>query len=234
MIGESYLAHHGVKGMKWGVRHDKERTGGRFSKGTNFGKKGGVLKKGTAVSRVALTKADKTFGDKKYVSTNFKDHDKWVKELAEAYAQRGRATFNIMYTTTEDIRIASNKEAGKIYMDKFMNSSASNVALKEVQDAYRKLRKAEMPKNLSPEKQASYHLAMQTDTGKKFINELIKQGYGGVADTHGQNTSKDPLIIFNPDKKLSKQADITDFTSPTKKLLEKHGLSTDPNDKRWS
>ena len=26
-IGEEYLAHHGVKGMKWGIRHDPVATG---------------------------------------------------------------------------------------------------------------------------------------------------------------------------------------------------------------
>lgn len=25
-INTSYLAHHGVKGMKWGVRHDKKKV----------------------------------------------------------------------------------------------------------------------------------------------------------------------------------------------------------------
>ena len=31
---EEYLMHHGVKGMKWGVRHDKDRKGNR-KKGSN-------------------------------------------------------------------------------------------------------------------------------------------------------------------------------------------------------
>lgn len=32
MYNENYLMHHGVKGMKWGVRHDKTSSGERRAK----------------------------------------------------------------------------------------------------------------------------------------------------------------------------------------------------------
>ena len=34
LISEDYLMHHGVKGMKWGVRHNPERTVNRIKKVT--------------------------------------------------------------------------------------------------------------------------------------------------------------------------------------------------------
>lgn len=44
MMNDRYLIHYGVKGMKWGVRHDPERTGQkRLLNSSNKQKK--ILKK---------------------------------------------------------------------------------------------------------------------------------------------------------------------------------------------
>lgn len=41
-IDDNYLAHHGVKGMKWGVRKEREKTGsrkGRYKRGHELSRK---------------------------------------------------------------------------------------------------------------------------------------------------------------------------------------------------
>lgn len=85
LISEDYLMHHGVKGMKWGVRHDPERTVNRIKKVTYssgyrkvargignspFGKASlAINKKGTEL-RSKRRKSLKNAGYKKYSKAN--------------------------------------------------------------------------------------------------------------------------------------------------------------------
>jgi hypothetical protein len=48
----------------------------------------------------------------------------------------------------------------------------------------------------------STSMAAQTNLGNKLIDDLLKSGYGAVADPHGWNTAYDPLIILDPDNKI--------------------------------
>lgn len=56
----------------------------------------------------------------------------------------------------------------------------------------------------NPAYMASLNMAMQTETGKKFVQNMLNDGYGAVADVHGRDTAYDPLIILGPDDKLKK------------------------------
>ena len=58
------LYRHGVKGQKWGVRR--------------FQNKDGTL----------LTRDDPTYDNKKYVSINQEDHDKWDDYIGGAYVKK--------------------------------------------------------------------------------------------------------------------------------------------------
>ncbi len=55
-MNSNELYHYGVKGMHWGEWN--EETAARYNSGkvSNYGKNGGILKKESIVSRVALTK----------------------------------------------------------------------------------------------------------------------------------------------------------------------------------
>ena len=44
----------------------------------------------------------------------------------------------------------------------------------------------------------------KTETGKEFVNHMLNSGYGGIGDINGTDVSKDPIIIFDPDKKTKK------------------------------
>ena len=47
-------------------------------------------------------------------------------------------------------------------------------------------------------------MAAQTKLGNQFINQLMNEGYGAVSDVHGKNVSEDPLIVFDPEKRIKK------------------------------
>ena len=49
---------------------------------------------------------------------------------------------------------------------------------------------------------ASRSMAGNTSLAKKTIQELERQGYGGVTDPIGFDIAEDPLILFDPKKKL--------------------------------
>jgi hypothetical protein len=192
-----YLAHYGVKGMKWGVWNSETAT--------RYGAKGGILPKGSVVTRVSTSKEDPTYFNKKHVSTTRSDHDEWVEYLGSRYRDRGINTYDVVYSTTKDLKIASAKELGKTYTDTILqNSKYSERAKEDVKKAEAFLGIPINTKNASLT--ASAHLAAQTKTGKQLIDNLLSAGYGGTADKHGQDTAKDPLIIFNPDRNLAKDS----------------------------
>ena len=198
---DNELRHYGVKGMKWGVRKDKTVYGDTDNS---------VIKKGTKLGRVSLTEEDPTYDNKKYVSYTKSDHKKWEQQLGRGYRLSGRDTYNIMYETTKDIKVASVRQSGKKFVDEFLNSEKANQTIVDTDTALSLLGQNpntvydERNKTINANKMAALNMAAQTETGKQFVQSLLNDGYGAVADYHGRNTSYDPLIILDPDKKLKK------------------------------
>jgi hypothetical protein len=212
IVNHESITHHGIKGMHWGIRRYQRKDGSltiagkiHYRRITDYGEKGGVIKKGTKLYRVSEHKTDPTFDKKKYVSTGKYDNAQWEEYLGKAYKNRGKETYNIKYKTKEDIKVASNKNIEDKVIYLYKNdpefSKYASYSLSQIRNFFPTMK----PEHMQTTQQiASLAVAAQTPLGHILTRELRKEGYGALADSHGANTSKDPLIILDPDEKLKR------------------------------
>lgn len=202
----SELYHHGIKGQKWGVRRYQNSDGTLTAEGKKHYKvsddfDGRIIPKKTQFYRITNNKDDVTYGGKKYLSTNREDHEIWQKYIGDAYAKGGSETYNVKYIPVKDLKIAKASKVGEIFTEMFLKDP--NVANQIIEDTSSAKRKLGYSSN-DLDDSLSVNFAMQTKSGQLFINRLLELGYDGIEDKHGQNTSKDPVIVFNPDNNLKK------------------------------
>ena len=201
------LEHHGIKGQKQGVRRYQNPDGtltieGKRHYGVSDDFDGRILSKNTKFYRITNEKEDTTYGGRKYVSTNKADHEAWQKYIGDAYAKEGYKTYNVMYMPVKDLKIAKATKTSELFTEAYLKDhKIAEEIIDDTNFAKRKLGYS------SGDMDDMLHLnfAMQTKTGQMFINRLLDLGYDGIEDKHGQNTSKDPIIIFNPEQNIKKK-----------------------------
>lgn len=205
---EESLQHHGIKGQRWGIRRYQNPDGtltaeGKKHYGVSDDFDGRILSKNTKFYRITNNKEDTTYGGQKYLSTNKADHKAWQKYIGDAYAKRGYETYNVKYMPVKDLKIAKATKVGEIFIEEFKKDP--KVAKQMVEDTKMAKRKMNYTSDNNIDL-LSMNFALQTKTGQMFIDKLLELGYDGIEDAHGQNTSKDPVIVFNPEQNLKKKS----------------------------
>lgn len=192
IVGGS-LCHYGKKGMKWGVRKQRDTD--------NKSTKRVVIKKGSEIYRT--TDVKEQHKGHAYVTTNKKD----------AAAYRGWGDVHATYKALEDIVIPTKNEQVKAACELIKNDKEVRMAVAKAQIGftsgnYKKLTKM----SLDEIGGRPYNTFVATiDENKtvrdKYMTSLAKKGYNAVLDVMDEGLMADmPLIIFDRAKTLSEAA----------------------------
>lgn len=208
------LYHHGIKGMKWGIRRFQKKNGSLTAEGkARYDHDKVIIKKGASVQRVSKTNKETGTG-RTYISFKELDNLKYVAEAGHDglywTSNADNYGYKVKLKVTEDIIAPSYKET----IDAFV-ASTKDVPVKTLaeniygrkEDKTTSYAKKEWKKNTKEFVNNMKHLGVDEarqnaylaysrslmdskSTQKAFFDELEKRGYNAVVD-HNDAQSKD-------------------------------------------
>lgn len=211
-IYNDQLYHHGVKGMKWGVRKDKGYSYS-INKNGDF-----VLKKGSNIKRMTDDKNEKNEGSE-YASFTKRDTEMYKRDFITwlSYKPEHKAdvtTFQMTQKLTKDLVApsdvtkvrtvlkmldADHKLASEINNICEVNMSNKQNDIDRMDGITKRLCDKGYPKNIATVYSAfSMGLYYSPKLRDKFFKELSDNNYNMVIDTEDAiGYAQAPIIVFN-------------------------------------
>ena len=207
------LYHHGVKGMKWGVRRYQNKDGSLTPAGKKrYSDDDVVIEKGTEIHRIipkTWVDKEKNLSGHAYASYKREDTEQY-KKFARMFGDGNN--YIDMTFKAKDMIISPSKKRRVDEFIKLMDSDpdARNRMIKATRNPLVFMPKKRLDK-LDDPKQAekayekfSYLLVSNKELRDPYFKRLEKAGYSMViddADVRG-GISKSPIIVFDRNKSL--------------------------------
>ena len=237
--GSPFVEHHGIKGMKWGVRRYQNADGsltpaGRKRYLAGEGRDYYMIKKGTVTQRLTTSDKESTEGHKWYTYT---DKDKAIykefypKEMVRHFdEQNGSGTtrvYNIASKTTKDIKVANATAYMDTFKEMYGDKKIRDLAGWKYTDPRSLIQKITGKeatidqilntnvKNIDLARDSFDHNLQfrENKVSQEFINRMKDKGYDAIEDQFSKSVDKTegPLIMLDPSGSL-RQTKITELT----------------------
>ena len=224
------LYHHGILGMKWGIRRYQNKDGSLTPRGKQHIKDARKLSEELKDESYTISKKSKTtfqrVGSKDetdtgrtYVSYKKGDNIKYIDMAGEGGIQ-GR--YKLSLAQTSDIKVANGKAAVDAFLDVWEGSTYEELVDHMYPKEYNRKGKETPYSKQKREEKFNYLINAVVDKeslnmsykqfskglmngGKiteKYFDNLSKKGYDAVIDENDKGWVENPLIIFDRSKSL--------------------------------
>lgn len=184
----------------------------------------GIIKAGENLQRIEMRDTKGKLNDVFYVSKGERDSKRYERLLGFARKQATGEAYLMKLQATKDVKVASQHNARKAFVDLYNNNKDFRVALKsDLGDSYHgKISGLRAKQAYEEFNRALVATSRRSDgSASMFYNKLKSAGYGAVQDINDMKYSgyaaKNPLIIFDNSKGSIMVKSVKELTNPSSK-----------------